>query len=277
MFALLKCKKIVDNERHGLGKVYGIKTYIHEFNWYTDDIFSLLIHSPEICKNAHPGQFVMIRDQKWNFEPLFSRPMSIARVDPKSNIFELQILVAGKGTSLLSKIRKGETVQVLGPLGNNFTFPEKKSKVALLAGGIGVAPLIFFADSLTQKNIAFEFFYGAATKAALIPQNFLPNKVHFSTDDGSFGFKGFVTENFQSQQKAVQFDKIYACGPNLMLNEVKNIALNNKVDCELSIETIMACGIGICQGCVVQKNTKEHAYFLTCVDGPVFKAKDINL
>jgi dihydroorotate dehydrogenase electron transfer subunit len=203
--------------------------------------------------------------------------MSIARVDNKSNIFELQILVTGKGTSLLSKIKKGETVQIIGPLGNNFSLPKKSTKVALLAGGIGVAPLIYFADLLTKKNIAFKFFYGAATKAALIPKNYLPENIHFSTDDGSFGFKGFVTQNFQSVHSTIHFDKIYACGPNPMLNEVKKIAMKNNVYCELSIETIMACGIGICQGCVVHKNTKEDDYFLTCVDGPVFKAEDINL
>ena len=219
----------------------------------------------------------MIRDIKWNMDPFLSRPMSIARVDKKSNIFELQILVTGKGTSLLSGIRKSESVYVLGPLGNTFSIPDKNDKVALLAGGIGIAPLIYFSDLLLEKKISFDFYYGAASKSELIPKKYLPENIRFSTDDGSFGFKGFVTENFESVSITNGYNKIYACGPNPMLNAVKNIALKKKIDCELSIETIMVCGIGICQGCIVEKHSKANEYYLTCIDGPVFKADDINL
>ena len=149
-------------------EIFGVETKVQEINWYTKNIFSLLLYSPEICNISKPGQFVMIRDKKWNLDPFLSRPMSIARVDKKSNIFELQILVTGKGTSLLSEIRQNESVYILGPLGNTFTIPENEDKVALLAGGIGIAPLIYFSDLLLEKKISFDFYYGAASEADLI-------------------------------------------------------------------------------------------------------------
>ncbi|MCK5033638.1 MAG: dihydroorotate dehydrogenase electron transfer subunit, partial [Calditrichia bacterium] len=125
-------------------KIYGIETKVKFFKWYTDKIFSLKLYSPAICQNSKPGQFVMIRDKKWNLDPFLNRPMSIANVDKDLNVFELQILVTGKGTLHLSQLKENSTVQVIGPLGNSFSYPDENENVALVAGGIGIAPLVFY-------------------------------------------------------------------------------------------------------------------------------------
>lgn len=258
-------------------QIYGIETTVRNFQWYTNKIFSLQLHSPEICQNSKPGHFVMVRDKKWNLNPFFSRPMSIANVDKKSNLFELQILVAGKGTSLLSQLHKNNILQVIGPLGNSFSVPKEHENIVLIAGGIGVAPLIYYKSILKKNNINVDFFYGAANQSELIPEKYLPENIHFSTDDGSKGFNGFVTQDFTNYVEINNIQKIYACGPNPMLKAVQDIAIKNNIFCELSIETVMACGLGICQGCIVRKIENENEFYLTCVEGPVFNAKNITL
>jgi dihydroorotate dehydrogenase electron transfer subunit len=203
--------------------------------------------------------------------------MSIANVNKESNIFELYILVSGKGTTLLSKLNKKSTIQVVGPLGNSFTYPGKNENTVLVAGGIGIAPLVFYESILNGNKYKLDFFYGATSQSELIPKYYLPGDIRYSTDDGSKGFKGFVTENLKHFIERNDINKIYACGPNSMLKAVQNIALENKIHCELSIETIMACGFGICQGCVVKKKANGNEYYLTCIEGPVFNAKNISL
>ena len=258
-------------------KIYGIETKVECFDWYTDKIFSLKLFSPDICQNSKPGQFVMIRDKIWRLNPFLNRPMSIANVDKNTNIFELQILVTGKGTFHLSKLNEISILQVIGPLGNSFSYPELNENIALVSGGIGIAPLIFYESILKDRKSNVEFFYGAAKKSELIPEKYLPKNIRYSTDDGSKGFNGFVTKDLKYFIRANNIHKIYACGPNPMLKAVQKIALENQIYCELSIETIMACGYGICQGCIVRKKENENQYYLACVEGPVFNANNISL
>ncbi len=219
----------------------------------------------------------MVRDKNWSLNPFLSRPMSIANVDKNTNLFELQILVAGKGTVLLSKLEKNLTIQVIGPLGNSFSTPQENENVALIAGGIGVAPMIYFEKVLKNQSNNIDIFYGAANQTELIPNEYLPQNTRFSTDDGSKGFNGFVTQDFAKSFDKKKIHKIYACGPNPMLKAVQDIANKNDVFCELSIETVMACGLGICQGCIVRKEENENEFYLTCVEGAVFNAKKIKL
>jgi dihydroorotate dehydrogenase electron transfer subunit len=147
-----------------LEKIYGLVSKVECFDWYTDKIFSLKLFSPDICQNSKPGQFVMIRDKNWNLNPFLNRPMSIAKVDKNTNIFELQILVTGKGTFHLSKLNETSILQVIGPLGNSFSYPESNENIALVSGGIGIAPLIFYEYVLKHKKSKVEFFYCAAKK-----------------------------------------------------------------------------------------------------------------
>lgn len=219
----------------------------------------------------------MIRNKDWNLNPFLNRPMSIANVDQKKGLFELQILVSGKGTKLLSELNENTSIQVIGPLGNSFKLPSVKDNVALIAGGIGIAPLLYFEKLLKQKNIKTNFFYGASTHTELIPEEYLPENIRISTDDGSTGFNGFVTQDFANFTKNNKIQRIYSCGPNPMLKAVQEIALKENIECELSIETVMACGLGICQGCIVPKKENENEYYLTCTEGPVFNAKSIIL
>lgn len=258
-------------------KIYGVKAQVSQLESYTNKIFSLKIFSPDICKNSSPGQFVMVRDNKWQLTPFLNRPMSIANVDTTTDIFELQILVTGKGTELLSQIKENDLIQIIGPLGNRFSNTSENENLALVAGGIGIAPLIFYNSNFSNTKCSIDFFYGAASQAELIPDKFLPENIHYSTDDGSKGFKGFVTEDLIKIIKSKKIDKIFACGPNPMLKAVQKIAFENNIYCELSIESIMACGYGICQGCIVRKNENKNEFYLTCVQGPVFDATKITL
>ncbi len=258
-------------------KIHGVDAKIIHFEWYTKKIFALKVFSPGICKTAKAGQFVMIRGKNWNVGPVLNRPMSIARVARENNIIELHILVSGQGTELLSRLQVNDSIFMIGPLGNTLTLPDNNEKIALIAGGIGIAPLIFFDDELKNKSIQRYFFYGARNKDDLIPTALLPKNIRISTEDGSMGFKGFVTDDVKSYLSSKRIDRVFACGPTPMLEAVQKMVKKYNVPGEISIETEMACGFGICQGCVVRQQNTENSYLLTCKDGPVFDANLISL
>lgn len=257
-------------------KLYSIDCEIVDFQWYTKKIFAIRIYAPNIAKTAKPGQFVMIREKNWNVSPFLSRPMSIARVYPKDNLVELQILITGHGTSLLSELKVSDYLSVIGPLGNSFNIPKNNEMVALVAGGIGIAPLIFLDDEMKKLNKKRLFFYGAMSKEELIPPEFLPDQMRFATDDGSKGFKGFVTEDLEQFLLNGTAKYVYACGPTPMLIAVQKLLKKYNIPGKISIEIEMACGYGICQGCVVEKSESPGEYYLTCMDGPIFGANRIS-
>ena len=248
------------------------------------------IESPEIAGEAQPGQFVMIKTRD-GLEPLLRRPLSLHRISPTS--IELLYQVIGKGTQSLSQTRPGEFLDLLGPLGKPFPFPTSSSgAILLVAGGIGIAPLLALAEKMARRSKVkaessktapkIHLLYGAKTKTHLVRiKDFqkLGIAVETVTDDGSSGRKGLVTdflEKFLGSSPG-PISAVYACGPRPMLKSVAHLMKNKKIPVYLSLEEMMACGMGACLGCSVRARASEIKYLRVCQDGPVFQAKDIIL
>lgn len=250
------------------------------------DLLLLTLKLPEIARSASPGQFLHIRVDEM-YDPLLRRPMSIARADMIMGEVEILYKVMGKGTYLLSNKGEGETVDCIGPLGKGFKVPESGNFI-LVAGGRGVAPLLFLSERLLQRgNAQVTFLMGASTHSCLFYENgllALGAKVGLATDDGSSGYKGPVTHILERELSQVPDQKatmILSCGPEAMLKEVSRICVSRQVPCQISLESLMACGVGACQSCVVevyhdpQKPGLGTFYKRVCVDGPVFDAKEV--
>ena len=249
--------------------------------------FKMSLEAPSIAKSAKPGQFVQIRCSD-ALEPFLRRPFSIHRI-PYSvyriPFIEILYEVVGKGTGILARKKKGEFIDVLGPLGTGFTLPRNTDdgirNTILIAGGIGVAPLVFLAEVLAKKKIKTTVLIGAKTKKMLLcEKDFkkLGAKVHIATDDGSMGFKGAVSKLFEKILRNTEYGMrytVYSCGPQPMLKSIAAICAKQKIKCYASLEEEMACGIGACLGCAVRVKGKGIVYKLACKDGPIFDTKDI--
>jgi dihydroorotate dehydrogenase electron transfer subunit len=239
--------------------------------------FKLKLFSRGIASAALPGQFVMLRISEAAV-PLLRRPLGVHNVNLKSGAVDLLYEVVGKGTELLSRKKPGEYIDILGPLGNGFDLRRPKvERIApiLVAGGMGVAPLVFLAEKLKAKKCLV--LIGARTKEQLLcVKDFarLGCKVKVATDNGSAGFKGRVTGLLKNElvAQACRQSMIYACGPEPMLKALSCLAENCNIPAQLSLEAHMSCGFGACLGCVV--NT-VNGYKRVCKEGPVFLADQI--
>ncbi|MBI4431955.1 MAG: dihydroorotate dehydrogenase electron transfer subunit [Candidatus Omnitrophica bacterium] len=268
--------------------------------------YVMRLSSPRIAKNAKPGQFVQILCAD-SFDPLLGRPFSFLTAD--SQTISILYQVVGKGTKILSSLKKGEALWVLGPLGNGFAAGKREEvrgkRKILVGGGVGIPPLYHLAQKFkSEKETAVHIFLGAKNKKLLLCEKEFKKlgvKLHLATDDGSKGHKGFVTELLDdflvdSSQKSVVRAKqlkdflpdtcllstdysIYACGPTPMLKAVSMIAQKYEIPCEVSVEVPMACGFGACLGCAVKTGDSRQKtgvrYSIACTEGPVFEAKDI--
>ncbi len=250
------------------------------------DLLLLTLKLPEIARSASPGQFLHIRVGEM-YDPLLRRPMSIARADMIMGEVEILYKVMGKGTYLLSTKGEGETVDCIGPLGRGFSVPEEGSFI-LVAGGRGVAPLLFLSERLLQRgNAQLTFLMGASTRSCLFYENglvALGARVGLATDDGSGGYRGPVTHLLEDELSRItdQGDTtVLSCGPEAMLKEVSRICVPRKIPCQISLESLMACGVGACQSCVaeVYRDPKKPElgtfYKRVCVEGPVFNAEEV--
>jgi dihydroorotate dehydrogenase electron transfer subunit len=250
---------------------------IIEKKQYGPDGYVFRFQAPELANTAEPGQFVMLR---WNdgFDPLLRRPFSFHRIDKKLGTIDILFRVVGKGTALLAEKNPGETCDLLGPLGNGFKIRSEINQPIILAGGMGVAPMLALADELVASKMTPIVFLGAKSKEELwCSEDFkvLGCELHLATDDGSLGFKGTVLDLFLSFGfRYSDFGFAFGCGPEPMLKQLAKLAQEHQFDCQISLETNMACGIGTCQGCVTPVNGPEQ-YKLVCKDGPVFDAKEI--
>jgi len=222
-------------------------------------------------KSVKPGQFFNVRITN-KYEPFLRRPFGAHKI--MKNGIEILYKVVGKATKVLSKKKKGESLDILGPLGNGFTI--KKNETAfLVGGGHGVAPLYALSKKLVDSSCEVKAFIGACSKEHVVCDKELKKigaKVYVATDDGSKGYKGLVTELLKKNLKDIKRGTIYACGPKPMLKAVAKLSGSYKIPCQLSLEEYMACGVGTCLGCAVK--TKE-GYKMVCKDGPIFNAKDI--
>ena len=242
-----------------------------------NNFFHCLILAPSVALAAKPGQFVDVRIND-RYEPLLRRPFGVHNVNGKT--FEILYEVVGKGTELFSQKKTGEYLDVLGPLGNGFSIDQrtkepKNQRTILVAGGMGVAPLAFLAKELKKTKPVV--LIGAKTKNHITCEyefKKLGCDVKIATDDGSRGFKGYVSDLLK---KLLTTDyclqsTVYACGPRPMLKEICRIAKEHHLPTQVSLEEHMSCGVGACLGCAV--NTKQ-GFRRVCKDGPVFSAQDL--
>ncbi|MFH1441644.1 MAG: dihydroorotate dehydrogenase electron transfer subunit [Candidatus Omnitrophota bacterium] len=248
----------------------------------TDKHFHLVIEGVSLIKDSCPGKFLEIKINDTN-DPLLRRPFGIHRI--QGNKLGILFEVVGKGTQILANKKAGEYLDIIGPLGNGFEYRKTKDerrKTILVAGGMGVAPLLFLAEKLAHspQSMAHRkimILLGAKTKEYILCEKefrTLGCELKIATDDGSKGFKGKVTDllkQFLTTHNS-QLTTIYSCGPKLMLRELSVISGKHNIPAQLSLESHMACGIGACLGCVV--NTTQ-GFKRVCKEGPVFCADEI--
>ena len=231
---------------------------------------------------ARPGQFVMVRPNGGD-RPFLPRPFSIHRINRENGTLDLLYKVIGPGTRRMSGLNAGDGLAMTGPLGSGFRIEQEFENIAIIGGGIGLAPLVFLADVLAAEPPApprAEVFIGAATADEILCRDEfsdLKMDVHIATDDGSAGHHGFVTKLFEIKTEQTYPDMIFACGPPAMLRATAQIASSRNIPCQISIETIMACGIGACLGCAVKPAGNTSHYLHACRQGPVFFSSEIDI
>ena len=241
----------------------------------TDLYFRLVARAPEIAPLVQPGQFAHVRVPPMK-EALLRRPFSIFQVAGETlSIFYKAI---GYGTEVLSKMRPGEELSAIGPLGHGFTIPRPGAETPLLvAGGYGMAAMYLLAERSPQKGIVF---VGGRRRADILCEDefrALGWEVRAATEDGSHGEKGFVTQPLLAELRRAQAGrKLFACGPTPMLKAVGQLAEEFNLPAELSMDEHMCCGMGVCLACVIPiKSGDSWEYQRTCTEGPVFDARKI--
>ncbi len=268
--------------------VFQVKAIIIENSQMARDIWRMKIYSPEITKAAYPGQFLMLRVRD-ELLPLLRRPFSFSTINVSEGIFSILYKVVGHGTRLMTKMLAGESVGVLAPLGRGFSKPPDGTKrVWLLAGGIGIAPFFALLEMLKRDSSKLEIslFYGAATGEELVDCRFFENnncKVNLCTDDGTCGLHGLITDSVERAcSLTILPDFFYSCGPTPMQSKVIEWAKCNGIRGQVSMETYMACGMGVCLGCSISKKfftgnkNEETNYLRVCREGPVFSIGEEN-
>lgn len=234
------------------------------------DYYILKLASKTTLPKIVPGHFVelLVEDTRNAF---LRRPISIYDVKPGCNAFELLIQIVGEGTRLLANLEEGDLLDTIYPLGNGFNIENPPSNILLIGGGVGVAPLLYLAKELNEKGITPKILLGGRSSTNIIEvDNFKQyGEVYISTEDGSIGEKGFVTQHSVMNQN---IEKIYTCGPDPMMKAIGEIAFKKGIDCEVSLENMMACGIGACLCCVTDTIEGNKC---VCTEGPVFNTKEL--
>ena len=249
-----------------------VNAVIHSQEKLAEGIYSMWLDAPEMAKAAVPGQFIAVytNDQS----KLLPRPISICEADKENGRLRIVYRIAGAGTKEFSAYKEGDTLDIMGPLGNGF--PLKKKKAFLIGGGIGIPPMLQLAKELTcEKSIVLGF-----RDEEFLSEEFEPyGTVYKSSDNGAIGVKGTVMDAIR--QYGIEGTEIYACGPTPMLRAIQSYALEHGIEAQLSLEERMACGVGACLACVCKsKEIDDHSQVKNkrvCKDGPVFYAEEVEL
>jgi dihydroorotate dehydrogenase electron transfer subunit len=245
----------------------------------------LSLDAPELASATRPGQYVMA------IPPSGETPATaLAIYEARGKLASLLFFVIGRRTHELSELREGERLDVVGPLGNGFDLSQPAADAAIVAGGVGIASVLLCAQKLVSSGARVQLFYGARTAELLVEADrfaAMGCELVLTTDDGSRGARGFVTESFE---RAAKLGAIYACGPSPMLREVARIACERGVRAQLSLEETFGCGVGGCWGCVVPivrtsaqapsfppatAGGSDVVYARICKEGPVFWAHEL--
>ncbi len=236
------------------------------------NIHVLTLRAPGLARAVRPGQFLNIRTRD-QVLPLLRRPFSVYQID--GDRLQLIFNVVGLGTKILASGASGEPLDIIGPLGNAFGVAGDYDEAILVAGGLGIAPMPVLTAALKKAGKPVRTFLGARNGSQIVPRHL--DNVSVATDDGSAGHRGTVVDLLRKEIGAglKRRAKIFACGPTPMLRALSALAADCSIPCELSLESPMACGIGICQGCPVELRNGQKKYALVCRDGTVFNSADV--
>lgn len=236
-----------------------------------NEYFTLLLHCYSLLPEIKPGQFAQVKVEG-SPDTFLRRPISIHDINTEKNTIKLLVQIAGKGTETLSRLEKGQMLNIIYPLGNWFSLPGKGKKPLLAGGGCGIAPLLFLAGYLKENGFNPGILLGFRNKERILEYEEYQKRgeLFLTTEDGSRGEKGFITSH--PVLKSGNFDIVYCCGPDPMMKAVSSICKERGIDCEVSLENLMGCGIGACLCCVVDT---VRGNLCTCTDGPVFNTKEL--
>jgi dihydroorotate dehydrogenase electron transfer subunit len=246
-------------------------------------VYLLEVHSPQSIALGRPGQFLYLRSGRTS-DPLLRRPVSIFSVDRDRETVGLLFRLVGRGTEVLSRMAPGSMLDLLGPLGRGFSLPAGIGQALLVAGGLGVAPLFFLAQVLVEEKVPVRFLLGARRKEELLCVDRLQAlqiALSVSTDDGSEGFAGLVTDLLEKVIRQEGCDPggccIYSTGPEPMMTRVASLAREGGFPAQFSLERHMACGVGACLGCAIRGRSDDGGlvYRRVCADGPVFHREEL--
>lgn len=251
--------------------------------------FRMRILAPGYRGKAQPGQFVMFRVRR-SLPPLLRRPFGIFQIGslpadcegmPEKEFIELIYKVVGSGTEVMRELNNGDRIELLGPLGRGFEIDDEAGDKILVGGGIGLVPLYMLADSLADRSKTRLLIGGRSREDIITVTEFerLGVTSHVTTEDGSLGEEGLITRILERKLDKYPKAKVYSCGPMPMLRAVEEICRERKVPLQVSLEALMACGVGACLGCVVKG--REHSeqnpqYLCTCRQGPVFHSHELD-
>jgi len=233
----------------------------------------MVLRAPHCAASVRPGQFVHLRVAKGS-DIILRRPFSIHRA--YTDRVEVLYQILGTGTLRMAEKPVGDaSMDLVGPLGRGWSAPETLSHALIVTGGLGAAPLGMLAEQLAQRGVAVSVAMGAPTRERLVARALyedVARRVEIATDDGSAGEHGFVTGPAERLLAEESFDMVYACGPEPMQRAVASLAAVAGVPCQVSLERLMACGVGACLSCVV---STTEGLKRACVDGPVFDAEEV--
>lgn len=253
-------------------KKYILDLVVSENIQLNDNYVLLKMTAPTKLPDMLPGQFAEL-EVEGSSKTFLRRPISINFIDKDNNEVWFLIQLVGDGTRHLAAVKRGQTINVILPLGNSFTMPENASeRLLLVGGGVGTAPMLFLGEQLSKKGFTPNFLLGARSQNDVLQLDEFTQygNVFTTTEDGSMGEKGYVTQH--SLLSTQTFNKIYTCGPKPMMMAVAKYAKINNIECEVSLENTMACGFGVCLCCV--ENTTE-GHICVCKEGPVFNIKKL--
>lgn len=236
--------------------------------------YLIQLRSPVDIPEIRPGNFAEIQVPETP-DVFLRRPFSILDVDYKARTISFYVKAIGKGTRKLGTLRPGQQVNLIYPLGNAYTIPDDLKKALIVGGGSGIAPFILLGKELAARGVDTTFLLGGrSAKDILLTEEFSKyGQVECTTEDGSRGEKGLVTQHSVFRENGFDFDKIFTCGPDPMMKAVGEIAQQRHVACEASLENMMACGFGVCLCCVTATPEGNKR---VCIEGPVFNVKNLS-
>jgi dihydroorotate dehydrogenase electron transfer subunit len=242
-------------------------------------LFSATFRAPELAAAIAPGQFAMV-DVLDRARPYLRRAYSVADARPAEGEVEFLIKTVGPGTAALEEIPEGSAVRLLGPLGNRFTLDDlrRPARVAVVAGGIGVAPFPLLLKALTEAGLSADLYFGGRnTKELSLRARFdglVSGETILATDDGSLGEKGFVTEALSRRLRSgIRYARVFACGPMPMFAALARVVASAGLSAQFSTEAEMGCGFGACLGCVIPGT--EKPFIVSCSEGPILSPEKI--